>query len=86
MRTSGGTSVTNGGNQIPPLDNLSFLSEQTFRVGVKGFNPIAMVNLDKVFEPDPNQQALYEPRFEKYRRLWPLMADYLMNNETMNKC
>ncbi len=37
----------------------------------------AMVRLEQTFEPDPQQQKLYEGRFEKYRRLWPLMEDYL---------
>jgi len=37
----------------------------------------AMVALDRTYTPDPHKQKLYEGRFEKYRRLWPLMADYL---------
>lgn len=37
----------------------------------------AMVSLERTFEPDPQQQKLYESRFEKYRRLWPLMEEYL---------
>jgi xylulokinase len=37
----------------------------------------AMVSLERAFEPDPQQQKLYESRFEKYRRLWPLMEGYL---------
>jgi len=37
----------------------------------------AMVSLERTFEPDPQKQKLYESRFEKYRRLWPLMAGYL---------
>jgi xylulokinase len=37
----------------------------------------AMVGLERTFEPDPQQQKLYESRFETYRRLWPLMKDYL---------
>ncbi len=37
----------------------------------------AMVSLERTFEPDPHQQKLYESRFEKYRRLWPLMEGYL---------
>ncbi len=37
----------------------------------------AMVSLERTFEPDPQQQKLYESRFEKYRRLWPLMEGYL---------
>jgi xylulokinase len=37
----------------------------------------AMVSLERTFEPDPKGQKLYESWFEKYRRLWPLMEDYL---------
>jgi len=37
----------------------------------------AMVRLERTFEPDPQQQKLYESRFEMYRRLWPLMGGYL---------
>jgi xylulokinase len=44
----------------------------SYEVGVE-----AMVNLERTFEPDPQQQKLYEGRFEKYSRLWPLMEDYL---------
>jgi xylulokinase len=36
-----------------------------------------MVRPDRVFEPNPTIQRLYDERFEKYRRLWPLMRDYL---------
>ena len=35
------------------------------------------VKPDKVFEPDPAKQRLYDGWFDKYRRLWPLLADYL---------
>lgn len=44
----------------------------SYEVSVK-----AMVNLERTFEPDPQQQKLYEGRFEKYSRLWPLMEEYL---------
>jgi xylulokinase len=37
----------------------------------------SMVQLERAFDPDPNKQTLYNERFAKYRRLWPLMADYL---------
>jgi xylulokinase len=37
----------------------------------------AMVRLERTFEPDPQRQARYESRFEKYKRLWPLMQEYL---------
>ena len=36
-----------------------------------------MVSLERTFEPDRQKRAPYEARFEKYRMLWPLMADYL---------
>jgi hypothetical protein len=36
-----------------------------------------MVRLERTFEPDPQRQKLYEGRFEMYRRLWPLMEEYL---------
>ena len=44
----------------------------SFEAGVE-----AMVRLERTFEPDPQQQQLYESRFEMYRRLWPLMEEYL---------
>jgi xylulokinase len=37
----------------------------------------AMVSLERTFEPDPQKRELYARRFEKYKKLWPLMADYL---------
>jgi xylulokinase len=37
----------------------------------------AMVRLDRIFEPNPQRQKLYESWFEKYTRLWPLMGEYL---------
>lgn len=36
-----------------------------------------MVELDRTFDPDPKKQVLYDERFAKYQRLWPLMGDYL---------
>jgi xylulokinase len=36
-----------------------------------------MVQLDRSFEPEPQKHRLYNERFAKYQRLWPLMADYL---------
>jgi xylulokinase len=36
-----------------------------------------MVQLEREFHPDPQMQERYDERFEKYRRLWPLMQDYL---------
>jgi xylulokinase len=37
----------------------------------------AMVSLERTFEPRPQRQKLYEGQFEKYRRLRPLMGEYL---------
>jgi len=37
----------------------------------------AMVRLDRVFEPNPAMEGPYARRFQHYRRLWPLMKDYL---------
>ncbi len=37
----------------------------------------AMVRLDRVFEPDPARHAAYTGRYEQYRKLWPLMKEYL---------
>lgn len=37
----------------------------------------AMVKPERTFEPDAQKHRLYEDRFEKYCRLWPLMRDYL---------
>jgi xylulokinase len=37
----------------------------------------SMVALERTFEPDLQRHALYQGRFEKYSRLWPLMSDYL---------
>lgn len=42
----------------------------------------AMVSLERTFEPNPQQQKLYESRFEKYRKLWPLMKEYLRDLST----
>ena len=36
-----------------------------------------MVQMDRTFDPDPKKKILYDERFAKYQRLWPLMADYL---------
>jgi xylulokinase len=44
----------------------------TFQDGVD-----AMVKVDRVFEPNPAHQALYQDRYLLYRQLWPLMAAYL---------
>jgi xylulokinase len=40
-----------------------------------------MVQLDRTFYPEPKKQGLYNERFAKYQRLWPLMADYLRDLE-----
>ena len=34
-------------------------------------------SLERTFEPDPNMRDLYQGRFEKYTKLWPLMAGFL---------
>ena len=36
-----------------------------------------MVKPGQTFFPDPRMAQRYDERFEKYRRLWPLMKDYL---------
>jgi xylulokinase len=37
----------------------------------------AMVKLERTFEPSPRQYQQYKARYQHYRRLWPLMANYL---------
>jgi len=37
----------------------------------------AMVTLDRTFEPRMNVHAAYEPQYEKYRQIWPLMKGFL---------
>jgi xylulokinase len=37
----------------------------------------AMVHIEQRFEPDERKTRLYDERFEKYRQLYPLLADYL---------
>jgi xylulokinase len=37
----------------------------------------AMVSLERTFEPDLARHARYQERYQYYRRLGPLMADYL---------
>jgi sugar (pentulose or hexulose) kinase len=51
-------------------------------VGSGSFNSYAqgveaMVRLDRTFEPSMRRQRQYEAKFEKYSKLWPLLADYL---------
>jgi len=46
----------------------------SYREGVE-----AMVRLDRTFEPDPEMHKRYQPRFEQYRQLWPLMQGYLQS-------
>ncbi len=36
-----------------------------------------MVKLERTFSPDPQMQRRYDERFAKYRRLWPLLGDYV---------
>ncbi|MBU0640300.1 MAG: hypothetical protein KKB50_15650 [Planctomycetes bacterium] len=45
---------------------------QSFEEGVA-----AMVRLGRTFQPDPKQHTRYQPSYEHYRKLWPLMRDYL---------
>jgi len=44
----------------------------SYEIGVE-----AMVSVERTFGPDPRKQELYQSRFEKYRRLWPLTEGYL---------
>jgi xylulokinase len=36
-----------------------------------------MVKLDRTFEPQPRTQRRYDERFEQYRKLWPLLREYV---------
>jgi xylulokinase len=45
----------------------------------------AMVRLERTFEPDPQKGKVYARRFAKYKRLWPLMADYLRDLASVQK-
>ncbi len=36
-----------------------------------------MVKLERTFEPDPYQHERYQGRYQQYKRLWPLMGNYL---------
>ena len=42
----------------------------------------SIVKLERTFEPDPHQHALYQARYQTYRRLWPTIADYLRQLST----
>jgi xylulokinase len=44
----------------------------------------AMVRLERTFEPDRRRHAHYERRFHLYRRLWPLMGEYLRDLSAAN--
>jgi xylulokinase len=37
----------------------------------------AMVMIERVFEPNPKRNMLYQERYALYRQLWPLMANFL---------
>ena len=37
----------------------------------------SMVHLDRTFIPDPSKRRRYDERFGQYKRLWPLLGDYL---------
>jgi xylulokinase len=45
----------------------------------------ALVRLDQSFTPDARQHTLYQERFEHYRKLWPLMRDYLRALTTLSR-
>ena len=47
----------------------------SFEAGVE-----TMVKLDRTFEPDSRKQKSYENRFEKYKRLWPLVRQYQLRD------
>ena len=54
-----------------------FLSPATgLKTGFEG-GVAAMVRGKRRFEPDAQQGRLYTTWFERYRRLWPLMREYL---------
>jgi xylulokinase len=36
-----------------------------------------MVKLERTFEPQPRTQRRYDERFEQYRKLWPLLREYV---------
>jgi xylulokinase len=42
----------------------------------------SMVKLDRMFEPDPSLHQRYQSRYEYYKRIWPLMTDYLRELST----
>jgi len=39
----------------------------------------AMVKMEHTFEPDPKKYEQYNHRYEQYRRLWPLLKEYLFD-------
>jgi len=41
----------------------------------------AMVRMGDTFEPDEGRMRGYEKRFQRYRRLWPLLKDFLREPE-----
>jgi xylulokinase len=46
----------------------------------------AMIRIERTFEPNLNQHKLYQTRYDYYKRMWPLMSDYLrsLSKETTN--
>ena len=54
--------------------NANDKAEVAMRLAAKAF---AAGQCVLVFEPDPARHAAYAGRFEQYRKLWPLMKDYL---------
>ncbi len=39
----------------------------------------AMVSLDQRIEPNPTTHRQYDDRYDRYKRLWPLLRDYLQS-------
>jgi xylulokinase len=54
---------------------LAGVGSDTFSSYVSGVD--AMVSPERAFEPDRSTQSLYDDRFKKYKRLWPLIGVYL---------
>jgi xylulokinase len=54
---------------------LAGVGSGTFSSYVSGVD--AMVSPERAFEPDRSTQSLYDDRFKKYKRLWPLIGVYL---------
>ncbi len=44
----------------------------------------AMVKMDRLFEPDPQKHAIYDVKYEAYKQLYPLLANYLKELSKMS--